>query len=194
MEKKKDKNSKKINTKVKNTKSNNKIKYKTAEQEEIRNFIIVIIVVLLCVGAIYLLTRVFVTKDLFGSSDETTKDEITEGVVDYDVAIMGQLLNRPYKQYYAVVYNSEGDYMYDMYSLVYSYTSSNDKALHVYTIDLANTLNDGYYDPENVNENAKTLEDLKVGDITLVKVKNGKISKIIVDYSKMEKELGIDKK
>lgn len=194
MEKKKDKNSKKINTKVKNTKSNNKIKYKTAEQEEIRNFIIVIIVVLLCVGAIYLLTRVFVTKDLFGSSDETTKDEITEGVVDYDVAIMGQLLNRPYKQYYAVIYNSEGDYMYDMYSLVYSYTSSNDKALHVYTIDLANTLNDGYYDPENVNVNAKTLEDLKVGDITLVKVKNGKISKIIVDYSKMEKELGIDKK
>lgn len=194
MEKKKDKNSKKINTKVKNTKSNNKIKYKTAEQEEIRNFIIVIIVVLLCVGAIYLLTRVFVTKDLFGSSDETTKDEITEGVVDYDVAIMGQLLNRPYKQYYAVIYNSEGDYMYDMYSLVYSYTSSNDKALHVYTIDLANTLNDGYYDPENVNVNAKTLEDLKVGDITLVKVKNGKISKIIVDYSKMEKELGIDEK
>ncbi len=194
MEKKNEKNSKKVNTKVKNVKSNNKIKYKTAEQEEVRNFIIVIIVVLLCVGAIYLLTRVFVTKDLFGNNEDTSKDEITEGVVDYDVAIMGQLLNRPYKQYYAVIYDSEGEYMYDMYSLVYSYTSSNKNALHVYTIDLANTLNDGYYDPENVNVNAKTLKDLKVGDITLVKVKNGKISKIIVDYSKMEKELGIEKK
>ena len=191
-EKKKVKKNKVESTKVKDVKvkKNNKMKYQTAEQEEIRNFIIVIVVVLLCVGAIYLLTRAFVTKDLFGSKEAGTTEEVTPGVVNYDVAIMGQLLNRPYKEYYAVIYDSEGDYMYDMYSLVYSY-SLTDEPLHVYTIDLANTLNDGYYDPENVDTKAKTLEDLKVGDITLVKVKNGKISKIIVDYSKMEKELGL---
>ena len=35
---------------------------------------------------------------------------------------------------------------------------------------------------------------MKVGDITLVKVKNGKIEKYIVDYAKMQKELGIEEK
>lgn len=194
VKKNKGENTKVKSSKVKSSKVKNKMNYKTAEQEEVRNFIIVIVVVLLCVGAIYLLTRAFVTKDLFGSKEDAVTEEVTPGVVNYDVAIMGQLLNRPYKEYYAVIYDSEGDYMYDMYSLVYSYTSSNEKALHVYTIDLANTLNDGYYDPENVNTKAKTLDELKVGDITLVKVKNGKISKIIVDYSKMQKELGIDEK
>ena len=35
---------------------------------------------------------------------------------------------------------------------------------------------------------------MKVGDITLIKVKNGKIEKYIVDYAKMEKELGLKTK
>ena len=46
-----------------------------------------------------------------------------------------------------------------------------------------------------INEvNATSVKDMKVGDITLVKVKNGKIDKYIVDYAKMQKELGIKEK
>ena len=77
--------------------------------------------------------------------------------------------------------------------LLYSYTSKKEH-LHMYSVDLSNKLNEGYYDPENVNVEAKTLSEVKVGDITLIKVKNGKISKYIVDYSKMEKELNVESK
>ena len=172
----------------------NVVKYQTAEQTEIRNFIIVIVVVLLCVGAIYLLTRAFVTKDLFTKSEAPTTEEVVAGKVNYEVAIMGQILNRPYDEYYVAIYNSaEGDYAADMATLLYSYTQK-EKHLHIYTVDLSNKLNDGYYDPENVNVEAKSLSELKVGDITLIKVKKGKISKYIVDYSKMEKELNIESK
>lgn len=170
---------------------NIKVKYQTAEQEEIKKFIIVVLVVLLCVGAIYILTRAFVTKDLFKSGDEETK-EVIPGVVNYEVAIMGQILNRPYDEYYVVIYNQqEGDYISDMSTMVYNYTKK-EKHLHMYTVDLSNVMNSDYYDPENVNVNAKTLNEIKVGDITLIKVKNSKINKFIVDYSKMLKELGIE--
>mgnify|MGYP003318683849 CR=1 FL=1 len=42
--------------------------------------------------------------------------------------------------------------------------------------------------------NAKSVSEMKVGDITLIKVKNGKIDKYIVDLAKMKKELGIKEK
>lgn len=172
----------------------NVVKYQTAEQTEIRNFIIVIIVVLLCVGAIYLLTRAFVTKDLFTKNEDTPTEEVVAGKVNYEVAIMGQILNRPYKEYYVAIYDqAEGDYAADMATLLYAYTNK-EEHLHMYSVDLSNKLNEGYYDPENVNVEAKSISDIKVGDITLIKVKNGKISKYIVDYSKMEKELNVESK
>ena len=34
-------------------------------------------------------------------------------------------------------------------------------------------------------------DDIRFGDMTLVKIKNGKISKYIVDYAAMKKELGV---
>ena len=177
---------------VKSKKVNNKVTYRTSEQDEMIKFLIVILVVLLCVGGIYLFTRAFITKDLF-KEENNTSEVVTEGTVNYDVAIMGQLLNRPYKQYYAVIYDSTGDYAADMYSLVTSYSKLKDHK-QVYTIDLANELNKSYYDAENVNKKPTKVSEMKVGDITLVKVKNGKIEKYIVDYAKMQKELGINEK
>lgn len=167
-----------------------KVKYKTAEQEEMRKFILVIVVVLVCVGAVYLLTRAFVTKDLFDKKDENNTEEVVEGVVNYSVAIVGQILNRPYDQYYVVVFDREGDYSSDMSSLVSAYNIGEDP-LHVYVVDLSNKLNKDFYDPENVNNKAKSASEFKFGDITLIKVKKGKVDKYITDYAKMQKELKV---
>lgn len=178
---------------VKSKKVNSsKVDYRTSEQDEMIKFVIVILVVLLCVGGIYIFTRAFITKDLF-KDDTQTNEVVKEGTVNYDVAIMGQLLNRPYKQYYAVIYDSTGDYAYDMTTLVSSYTKLKGHK-HIYTIDLSNDLNKTYYDVEKVNTKATKISEIKVGDITLVKIKNGKIDKYIVDYAKMEKELGVSSK
>ncbi len=184
--------------KVKKVKRNNKIKFETTEQAEVKKFIIVIIVVLLCVGAIYLFTRAFVSKDLF-KKDEPKVEDVTEGEVNYDVAIMGQILNRPYDEYYVIIYNqSEGEYLGDMASIVSDYsTKEDDKKLHLYTVDLSNELNSSYYDKENENTKAKTLAEIKLGDKTLLKIKKNKksgkleISKYITDIDAMKKELDI---
>lgn len=163
----------------------------TTEQSELKSFLIVILVVLVGVGLLFLATKAFVTKDLFGDKKEDTEEKEVVGEVNYDVTIMGSLLNRPYDEYYAVIYDTTGDRMYDMSSLVTAYKEIKD-AKHIYTIDLDNKLNESYYDPENVNTKAKKLSEVKVGDITLIKVKDGKINKFITDYTKMKKELGVE--
>ena len=163
----------------------------TTEQSELKSFLIVILVVLVGVGLLFLATKAFVTKDLFGGNKEETEEKEVVGEVNYDVTIMGSLLNRPYDVYYAVIYDTTGDYVYDMSALVTSYKEVKD-AKHIYTIDLNNKLNEGYYDPANVNTKAKKLSDVKVGDMTLIKIKDGKINKFITDYNKMKKELGVE--
>ncbi len=171
-------------------KKKNKINYNTTEQDEIKKFLIVIVVVLAICGAFYLLARVFVTKDLFTKEEDKT-EEVTTGTVDYGVAIMGQILNRPYDEYYVAIYDaSEGKYIADMATILYNY-SIKEKHLHVYTVDLSNPLNADYYDPENVNTKAKSISEMKVGDITLLKIKNNKINKYIVDLDAMKKELDV---
>ncbi len=171
----------------------NKVSYRTAEQDELIKFGVVVLVLAVIIAGVYFGTRAFVTKDLF-TSDEGESTEVVPGTVNYEVAIMGQILNRPEKEYYVAIYNQvEGDYITDMLSLVYEY-SSKKESLPIYSVDLSNKLNEGYYDPENVNVKAQKLDEMKVGDITLLKIKKGKISKYIVDYAKMQKELGIKAK
>lgn len=176
------------------TKKRNKIKYRTDEQKEMIHFLVVILVVLVCCGLIYLCTRAFITKDLFKKEDETKVKELVEGKINYDVAIFGTMLNGPYDEYYVFIYDAEnGDYIAKMSSLVSQYKSK-DSAKHVYTVNLANKLNDGHYDPEHASTEFTNIPDFKVGDITLVKVRKGSMNKIITDYEQMQKELGITSK
>lgn len=177
----------------------NKVKFETAEQQELKKFLVVILVVVLCVGGIYLFTRAFITKDLF-KKDEPREEVVTPGEVDYEKAVMGTIFNGEYDDYYVAIYNTvEGDYVSDMYVLVYDYTEK-DNHKHMYTVDLSNEVfNGSYYDPENVNTNAKTLEELKVGDATLLRIQKNKktgkkeITKYITDIDAMKKELGLNK-
>lgn len=168
--------------KTKNSKKRNIYYAKTSEQKEMGNFFIVIIVVLVCVAGIYFLTRAFVTKDLF-KKDTGRTTVVTPGEINYSVAIFGTMLNRPESEYYVVIYDSTSDYATEMSTLVSTYLSSSDH-LPVYIIDLSNkTMNgDGkYYDPNNISENPTSLDDLIVGDRTVIKVKNSKIDKFIPD-------------
>ena len=171
-----------------------KINYNTEESNEIKRFLIVILVVLCLAGCIYLVTRAFVTKDLFDK--ETTTDDTFVGEIDNNAAIFGTMLNRSESSYYVAIYDCvEGEYIYDMSSMISSYNSK-EEHLHLYTIDLSDHLNKNYYDPENENVNAKTLDEVKVGDITLIKVTtdkkgNKQISKYLVNLEDMKKELGV---
>ena len=193
MEKGKKSTKKKVEVKEekKEVKKPERIYYATSEQKDLKSFAIVIVVVLVCVGIIYLATRAFVTKDLF-KKEETKQDTVQEAVqVNYDKAIVGNMLDKPETTYYVMVYDTEGKFMSDM-SILLSQYNAKEKHSHVYTVDLANKLNKDYYDAENENVNAKSVEEFKFGDITLVKVNKGKVDKYITDYDKMKKELGLE--
>ncbi len=166
-----------------------KEKFETEEQKEIKKFIMVLVGLIIIIIGIYFFTRAFVTKDLF--KDKTSEKEYTTGVINYDVAIVGNMLNKPQAEYYVLAYNSENTQS-GYYQTIASKYKSNEKALKVYTLDLNNALNKSYVGTEEDKSTKFTsLEELKFGEVTLMKIKNGKVSKFITNIDNIKKELAV---
>lgn len=158
----------------------------TEEQQEIIKFIIILVVVVALVVGVYFFTKKFVTKE--ESKNET--QEVT-GSVNYNVTIIGTLLNRPYDEYYAIIYDSTSTKAGKYEGIYSSFTTGENSATKMYYIDLSNKLNESYYSGEETNPKAQSIDELKLGDLTLIKVKNGKITKYLEDEDAIRKELGL---
>ena len=158
------------------------MKYYTDEQKEVFKFIIIIVVLVLVIGGIYLITDKYIEK---GSRNTTT------GTVNYDKATIGTMLNRPYDEYYVIIYDSKSHEASYYSSLINKY-KENEDALKVYFIDLNNELNRKYYNVNNdniSNKSAKSISELDLGDITLIKILNKEINDYIDDITNIEKIL-----
>lgn len=159
-----------------------RMKYYTDEQKEVFKFIIIIVVLVLVIGGIYLITDKYIEK-----GNRST----VPGEINYDKATIGTMLNRPYDEYYVIIYDSKSTEASYYASLIYNYRENED-ALKVYFIDLNNELNKKYYNVNNdniSNKDAKSINELDLGDITLIKVSNKEINTYIDDIASIEQIL-----
>ena len=170
-------------------KKNKNIKYETEEQKEVKKFIFVVIGLVIVIIGVYLFTKAFVTKDLF---DDKNNTDYTEGIINYDTAIVGNMLNRPYAEYYLIAFDSKS-LQQNYYSTLISKYKSNEKSLKVYQIDLSNELNKQYKAQDgNESKNFESIDKLKLGEVTLIKVKNKKVTKFVTNLDEIAKELTIE--
>lgn len=170
---------------------NKQVKFETEEQKEIKKFICVLVGLIVIVVGIYFFTRAFITKDLF----DNNKNEISyqEGAFNSDIATVGTMLNRPYEEYYLIAFDSDGTKVNYYNTLVSKYMSSKD-SLKIYHIDLANELNKKYVavEDEKITTKFDSISNLKLGEITLVKVKNKKVVKFLTNIEDISKELTVE--
>lgn len=158
----------------------------TEEQSVIKKFVIIVLVLVILIVGVYFFTRAFVTKDL----NKETQEAKTEVTFDYTKTVLGSLLNRPYNEYYVLVYNSE-DLKANYYSGLVSSYQSKENAIKIYIADLNDSMNEKFYDSKKSNPNAKSIEELQVGDLTLIKVKDKTIKKYIEKEEEIRTELGL---
>lgn len=161
-------------------------KYHSEEQMEIIRFIRILVIVIVLIIGIYFFTRIFVTKDLLNNSKNEA--EITEGTVNYNITLIGSLLKKPESEYYVMIYDTENLRSIYYSGLMTNY-AQNENALKVYFADLHKELNKKFYDPQNVKLEVSKISDLRVGDLTLIKVKNGKIEKVLNNEEEIATEL-----
>lgn len=170
------------NKKVKNIKVDKVVE----DNNEIKAFAIIVIVIIVLIGCIYGLTEIL--KD-----DEPIDNKVT-GEINYDLVTVGTLLNRPYDEYLVLLYNEEDNNsaLYSSIMTKYMQKSGEKDYVKLFQCDLSNSLNKMYY---NVNEDNKSnpkatkIEDFDFGDVTLLKIKNGKVSEYIEDLDKIKELL-----
>lgn len=151
-----------------------KEKYQTDDQKEITRFLITLLIVIFILVGIYFFTRFFVKKDLNNSSES----EITEGTIIYTTTLIGSMLNKPEDEYYVIAYDIDNLRAIYYNSLISNY-SQNEDALKVYYADISNVLNQKFYDPENINLDTDNISELKIGDLTLIRIRRGEIAEIL---------------
>ena len=169
-------------------KEKRKISYKTEEQKEVTKLVIIVLIISLAVVGVYFLTRWLVTKDLGKKTEE--QEIVIPGEIQYTRITVGTILARGDKEYYVAVYDMNGDYSRQMSKYVQDY-SEKKKALPVFIVDLSDYFNEGFYDPEKINVNTDKVEDLRFGDVTLLKIEKGKIVKAVTDLTKIKEALGV---
>lgn len=179
----------KLNDKVnkKNKKGMNIDKYETDESKEVKRFIIILFSIIIVALGVY-----FVTRLIDKNKDTDKEDEITAGEINYDKVSVGTMLGKSDSEYYVIIYDgtiSEAVY----YSAVMTTYMNKEKSLPVYYCDLNNKFNKEYYAGRDKasNPDAKATNEFMFGDLTLIKVKNGKVDKYIESLDTIKEELGL---
>ncbi|MBE6157116.1 MAG: hypothetical protein E7161_05215 [Firmicutes bacterium] len=158
------------------------------ELNEVKVFVIIVALIAILIGAIYGLT------ELLMGDEPTTNDSVVAGEINYNKVSVGTLLNRPYDNYYVIVYNSEDDKaaLYSTILTKYMQKSSDKNYIKIYFCDLNNNLNSVYYDVNGdgkSNSKATKVEEFDFGDVTLIKVEKGKVKKYIENYEEIKEIL-----
>ena len=156
--------------KNKKTKRIKNMGYASEDTNDVKRFIIILAIVIVFVVAAYFFTRIFVTKDLL---HEDTK-EVTSGAINYNNTLIGNMFNKTSEEYFVMLVDTKENRSVFYLGLMNNYVKK-EGALPIYLADLSNALNTRFIaDEANITEN---LDEFKVSGPTLVKIKNGKVSK-----------------
>jgi lipopolysaccharide export LptBFGC system permease protein LptF len=157
---------------------NKKVKSKKAVKPElirdvnedtkiVKKFILLLIGLALLVVLVYFLSAKYIVKDKY--QEETKKEE----TIVYNKINIGNIFNRPYDNYYVLIYESTNDKASTYNTLASTYNNKDTKK-KLYTIDLSLKINNKYKSDKS-NKKATKVDELSLKDITLIEIKNGKI-------------------
>ena len=139
------------------------------EEYNVKKIVITCVIVLVSIGLVYLISALFITKEL----DWFSKEEVKENTSGVENSILASaIFNQKEDEYYVYFYDFNEDN--NMYKNIVSSKLSSKK---VYNVDTSSGLNSNYVSDVS-NKKATGLDDLKVVNDTVIKV----VGDTIVEY------------
>ena len=139
------------------------------EEYNVKKIVITCVIVLVSIGLVYLISAVFITKEL----DWFSKEEVKENTNSVENSILASaIFKQKEDEYYVYFYDFNEDN--NMYKNIVSSKLSSKK---VYNVDTSSGLNSNYVSDVS-NKKATGLDDLKVVNDTVIKI----VGDTIVEY------------
>lgn len=174
---------KSMNMKVKSVKRERKGKVvERTTKDEFKSFGLTLVGVLVFLGVCYLGVLGMQALGVFDKGYTAPTKETTE--IDHEFISIGTVFNRDLNTYYVLFDNYESTYTQDAY-VNYLVDNLDEK---VYKVDMSE-YNNSEYKSEEANAKAQKVEDLKINDITLIKISKGKNVKYITGSENIEEYL-----
>ena len=141
----------------------------TKENNQIKKYIINIVSLLIVFAIIYLVSALFVTKELDWFNKKETKE--SNSSVNNSI-LASEIFKQSESSYYVYFYDFDEDEKESNVTNVVNNNLANDK---VYKVNTKSAMNTNYVS-DSSNKNAKTLEELKVVNHTLIKISDDMIT------------------
>lgn len=139
------------------------------EEYNVKKIVITCVIVLVSIGLVYLISALFITKEL----DWFSKKEVKENASSVENSILASaIFKQKEDEYYVYFYDFNEDN--NMYKNIVSSKLSSKK---VYNVDTSSGLNSNYVSDVS-NKKATGLDDLKVINGTVIKI----VGDTIVEY------------
>ncbi len=139
------------------------------EEYNVKKIVITCVIVLVSIGLVYLISALFITKEL----DWFSKEEVKENTSSVENSILASaIFKQKEDEYYVYFYDFNEDN--NMYKNIVSSKLSSKK---VYNVDTSSGLNSNYVSDVS-NKKATGLDDLKVINDTVIKI----VGDAIVEY------------
>lgn len=139
------------------------------EEYNVKKIVITCVIVLVSIGLVYLISALFITKEL----DWFSKEEVKENTSGVENSILASaIFKQKEDEYYVYFYDFNEDN--NMYKNIVSSKLSSKK---VYNVDTSSGLNSNYVSDVS-NKNATGLDGLKVVNDTVIKI----VGDTIVEY------------
>lgn len=138
----------------------------TNNDNQIYKFVKMMITLVIIFAVLYIVVGIFITKeiDFSGNKDNEVTDSVSNKI------LASSIFNQKEEEYYVYFYDFE-----NMNNTIESTLTSKLKDAKIYRVNTKDALNQNYVTEESGNKSAKTLEDLKVVDNTLIKIVNNEI-------------------
>ncbi|MDD4036412.1 MAG: hypothetical protein PHS45_03725 [Bacilli bacterium] len=141
---------------------------KNVDKNEIFDLGKILIILIAIFMIIYLLTMVM-TGEI--KKRDKTPDSKPRVYIQYNEIIAGEIFNRPENEYYVIFYDYNGKEAALINDVVDKHMSK-ESNIKVYKVNLASGFNTLIYDEDNINIETNKLEELKVNDTLLIKIKD----------------------
>ena len=139
------------------------------EEYSVKKIVITCVIVLVSIGLVYLISALFITKEL----DWFSKEEVKENTSSVENSILASaIFKQKEDEYYVYFYDFNEDN--NMYKNIVSSKLSSKK---VYNVDTSSGLNSNYVSDVS-NKKATGLDGLKVVNDTVIKI----VGDTIVEY------------
>lgn len=169
----------KMNLRYKSPKrERNKNKNEVSSDIQIKSFLVNLFSVVLFIGVVYLGVLGLKALGVFDPGYKKPTKETTQ--INYEYILLGTVFDRTEKDYYVIF----DDYDKNTNKYVNNLVKDNAK-VPVYKVDTSKPENTSCLS-DTSNPNAKNASELKINDITVIRITKGKIAKYIAGSEKIE--------